>query len=417
MSNKQYYNNDDDNSVNNIVTMAKHARYSTDDVLNAVFDDECLWDGTEELDDPYEPMTANSDDEIGYEDGDDIDEESDEDDDDDGMSYNDDDDENSNGKLDDDIEVQVQYECNDSNNDESENESENESIDMMLPTSWTTELAPIIIEPFTELYGPAVPVPESPLDGFQLFFTDELLQTITDESNRYRQQVLGNEQTQISLDDVKAFLGFTILMGIVVLPSREDYWKKDIRLHYGPIAERISRDRFRELSRYLHFTNNETLVPRNSPSYDRLGKIRPVITYLAQRFSDIYKPGREVAVDEAMIKFQGRSSLKQYLPMKPVKRGIKIWVLADSNNGYFWKFDVYTGKTGENPEKGLGATVVKKLTNELKNKKYHVYFDNFFTSVSLLEDLVKDKIYACGTVRANRKGFPNELKKLQLPKR
>ena len=69
MSNKQYYNNDDDNSVNNIVTMAKHARYLTDDVLNAVFDDECLWDGTEELDDPYEPMTANSDDEIGYEDG------------------------------------------------------------------------------------------------------------------------------------------------------------------------------------------------------------------------------------------------------------------------------------------------------------------------------------------------------------
>ena len=167
-------------------------------------------------------------------------------------------------------------------------------------------------------------------------------------------------------------------MGIVVLPSREDYWKKNIRLHYGPIAEWISRDCFRELSRYLHFTNNETIVPRNSPSYNRLGKIRPVITYLAQRFSYIYKPGREVAVDEAMIKFQGRSSLKQYLPMKPVNCGIKIWVLADSNNGYFWKFDVYTGKTGENPKKGLGATVVKKLTNELKNKKYHVYFLTIF---------------------------------------
>ena len=35
-----------------------------------------------------------------------------------------------------------------------------------------------------------------------------------------------------------------------------------------------------------------------------------------------------------MIKFQGRSSLKQYMPMKPTKRGIKVWVLADEY-GFF----------------------------------------------------------------------------------
>ena len=55
-------------------------------------------------------------------------------------------------------------------------------------------------------------------------------------------------------------------------------------------------------------------------------------------------PHKELAVDEAMIKFQGRSSLKQYMPLKPVKLGIKVWVLADSNNGYFSKLQVYTGK-------------------------------------------------------------------------
>ena len=38
------------------------------------------------------------------------------------------------------------------------------------------------------------------------------------------------------------------------------------------------------------------------------------------------------------------SCLKQYNLMKPVKRGIKVWVLADSHNGYFQKFQVYTGK-------------------------------------------------------------------------
>ena len=49
-----------------------------------------------------------------------------------------------------------------------------------------------------------------------------------------------------------------------------------------------------------------------------------MIDELSKRFTDLYKPHREVAVDEAMIKFTGRSSVKQYMPMKPIKRGIKV---------------------------------------------------------------------------------------------
>ena len=113
-------------------------------------------------------------------------------------------------------------------------------------------------------------------------------------------------------------------MGVAHLPALDDYWSTDPTLHYSPVADRISRDRFREISRYLHFVDNTTLPEQGSPGYDRLGKVRPVIDHLSKRFADLYKPHREVAVDEAMIKFTGRSSVKQYMPMKPVKRGIKV---------------------------------------------------------------------------------------------
>ncbi len=72
-----------------------------------------------------------------------------------------------------------------------------------------------------------------------------------------------------------------------------------------------------------------------------------------------------------MIKFQGRSTLKQYLPMKPVKRGIKVWVAASSNR-YFWNMQVrnklnitnallHTGvhRQTDGAEKRLDARVVK----------------------------------------------------------
>ena len=74
-------------------------------------------------------------------------------------------------------------------------------------------------------------------------------------------------------------------------------------------------------------------------------------------------------------------------------------------------------KKDSSTEHGLGAGVVKTLTSDFKGKYHHVYFDNFFTSPQLLEDLEKDQIYSCGTARKDRKGFPDQLKKPNLKNR
>ena len=78
---------------------------------------------------------------------------------------------------------------------------------------------------------------------------------------------------------------------------------------------------------------------------------------------------------------------------------------------------MYTDKVGDTAEKGLGARVVKDLTSNLRGKYHHAFFDNFFTSVDLLVDLEKEGVYACGTARKDRRGFPTALKKPSLPNR
>ena len=199
-------------------------------------------------------------------------------------------------------------------------------------------------------------------------------------------------------------------MGINQLPSVEDYWSKDPCLHYSPIADRIPRWHFRELSWYLHFVNNNDLAPRGIPRTIGLVRyVHPLIDHLGSKFALLYNPSKNLAVDEAMIKFQGRSSLKQYMPAKPIKHGIKVLVQGDSSNGYFSRFEVYTGR--KDNREGLGAYVVKTLTNDLKHKHHHVYFDNYFTSYQLMVDLEQDGIYGCGTARRNRKDFSDSLEK------
>lgn len=101
-----------------------------------------------------------------------------------------------------------------------------------------------------------------------------------------------------------------------------------------------------------------------------------------------------------MIKFKGRSTLKQYMPMKPIKRGFKVWARADSHSGYLYQFQVYAGKT-ENVETGLGSNVVLTLCQSLINETYmgHLAFDNLFSSPALLQTLYNNGIYATATVR------------------
>ena len=185
---------------------------------------------------------------------------------------------------------------------------------------------------------------------------------------------MGEEMYQlwnrITVEEVKAYLGFFLLMGLIPLPSTYDYWSTNPIYYYSPIADRITRDRFFEIHRYLHFVDNSSLSVYGSPTYDKLGRIQPVIDHLNERFMSMYNPNRDVSIDEAMIKFKGRSSMKQYMPKKPIKRGFKVWVRRDAINGYVSELEVYARKTTEKGEKGFGKNVVEKLTDKLNTSGY-----------------------------------------------
>ncbi|KAG5868686.1 hypothetical protein JTB14_036596 [Gonioctena quinquepunctata] len=94
------------------------------------------------------------------------------------------------------------------------------------------------------------------------------------------------------------------------------------------IANTISLKRFLTILRYLHINNNENAPTKGDPNFDKLYKLKPMVTHLNQKFKEIFSPARQLSIDESMVGFKGRSSLKQYMPMKPTKRGFKIWVMA-----------------------------------------------------------------------------------------
>ncbi|XP_052337123.1 piggyBac transposable element-derived protein 4-like [Oncorhynchus keta] len=92
---------------------------------------------------------------------------------------------------------------------------------------------------------------------------------------------------------------------------------------------------------------------------DKLAAIREVWEKWVERLPYRYNPGPEVTVDEQLVLFRGRCPFCQYMPSKPAKYGIKIWVACDAQSSYAWKMQVYTGKpTNGGAEKNQGIGVV-----------------------------------------------------------
>uniref|UniRef100_A0AAV2LXE3 PiggyBac transposable element-derived protein domain-containing protein n=1 Tax=Knipowitschia caucasica TaxID=637954 RepID=A0AAV2LXE3_KNICA len=100
----------------------------------------------------------------------------------------------------------------------------------------------------------------------------------------------------------------------------------------------------------------------------------------------LYEVNGTVSVDESMIKFRGRLSFSQYLPMKPTKWGIMVWVMAESSTGYVTNVQVYCGREGKY-KKGLAHRVVMDLARPYYGSYLSIYIDNFYTGVELLEDM------------------------------
>jgi hypothetical protein len=103
------------------------------------------------------------------------------------------------------------------------------------------------------------------------------------------------------------------------------------------------------------------------------------------------------------------------MPKKPEKWGIKFWVLADLVLKFIFTFVIYCGKNMEADfrverplgESGAAYGMVMKLLFGLEEKGHCVVMDNFFFSISLFQELVREGFYAIGWFNLTALGFCN----------
>ena len=138
-------------------------------------------------------------------------------------------------------------------------------------------------------------------------------------------------------------------------------------------------------------------IPRNVLQiYLQPKGLKQSLVHSIQRSTTIARTSESLSIDEMMVKFYGRSIVRQYIKSKPHKFGIKLWSICCACCGYSLTQNIYLGSTVESVG---GRDVVLQLSQAYLDKGHVIYCDRFFSHLDLATNL-----------RSRQTGIQNETK-------
>nr|CAI5867610.1 unnamed protein product [Callosobruchus analis] len=210
---------------------------------------------------------------------------------------------------------------------------------------------------------------------------------------------------------MSAFIGILFLIG-TLRSSRKNLhkiWDNSKGSGVEACYLAMSENRFRFLLRCLRFDDVKTRDERKE--IDKLASIRELFEVFMVNFQSHFIVSEFLTVDEQLLAFRGRCGFKQFIPSKPAKYGIKMFALVDAKTAYTINLETYVGTQPGGPYKvgNSAEDITLRLVEPVEGSNRNITGDNWFSSVSLVNKLLKKKLTYIGTVRKNRREVPQEF--------
>lgn len=260
----------------------------------------------------------------------------------------------------------------------------------------------------------------TPMDSFQIIFSDSMLNVILTWTNNKLEELRGKYPNDAAFREthqveLKGFLSLLIYTAIFK-SNRESVLSLFATDGSGREIFRasMSKNRFMALLLALRFDNFSDRSARKES--DPACPISEILEMFVVNSQQNYSLGANATVDEMLIPFRGRSKFKMYMPNKPGKYGLKLQCLVDARTGYTYNVYLYTGKGSdgfglgeEERKKSVPTQAVLRLCRPIFNTNMNITTDNWYSSMELLQELKKKGLTTVGTLKKNKKEIPKEF--------
>lgn len=178
---------------------------------------------------------------------------------------------------------------------------------------WTKKFEDFHVPSFYRECGPVLPQDfdtetAKAIDYFQLFLSAELWDMVTKFTNEFAANKIAQKKrtdptysdklwVDVTAEEIKAYTGLCILMGVNPIPQYRMYWSKDMYIGNKGIQSVMSSRCYEKITQYLHVSTHD-LPQRGEPGFDKLGKIRKFMQVISDKFLQLYKPERNQTIDE-----------------------------------------------------------------------------------------------------------------------
>lgn len=242
----------------------------------------------------------------------------------------------------------------------------------------------------------------SPFELWQQIFDDTTMNLLVEQTVLYATRDRNEKDFLVDRNEICRLLGILLLSGYHSLPNETDYWSNQPDLGVSVVSQSLSKNRYMAMKRNLHLADNQNLQAGN-----KAAKVQPFYDLLNNNLTKFGVWHENLSIDESMVPYFGRSSLKMFIRGKPIRFGFKLWSLC-AVNGYPYHLQIYTGRDTSTSSEPLGTRVVKSMVDVVSTysdiESHSFYFDNFFTSYQLMSELREVKVKATGTIRQFRTG-------------
>ncbi|ELP88096.1 hypothetical protein EIN_222390 [Entamoeba invadens IP1] len=107
-------------------------------------------------------------------------------------------------------------------------------------------------------------------------------------------------------------------------------------------------------------------------------KFRDIFNFFLKSIGNVYNNKQisgSICIDEQLVNYYGNCKFRQYMPSKPGKYGIKLWLMVDNVTGMIVNAKPFLGKYGESEKNGITKIVETWVSP---------YLGNYFTLYSII---------------------------------